>query len=208
MLQLTDVSSSTLLGKQRGQIVINCQPRIIGSRDGGFHASPGFASGFASPDLVELAGGRPDRSCRVRRPTTWGPCRWESTMQSVDEPMGFVKFPPQADRFPAGENPAACVGVKALLFSGFQFLRDLLDLHVEAMQQFPRLCCVGVFTHGGILPSRPVPRAVNWILSATEWSVRHAAPKGGVMRGVVDHPHHELAERIVVNSHRFPICPT
>ena len=98
-------------------------------------------------------------------------------MQSVDEPMGFVEFPPQADRFPAGETLAACVGVNALLFSGFQFLRDLLDLHVEAMQQFPRLCGVGVFTHGGILPSRWVPRALNWILSATEWGVPYAAPK-------------------------------
>jgi hypothetical protein len=97
-------------------------------------------------------------------------------MQSVDEPMGFVEFPAQADRFPAGENLAARVSVKALFFGGFQLLRDLLDLHVEAMKQFPGLCCIGVFTHCGILPSGSVPCVVNQILSATEWGVRHAGP--------------------------------
>jgi hypothetical protein len=86
--------------------------------------------------------------------------------------MGFVEFPAQAGCVPARENLTARACAKAVLFSGFQLLRDLLDLHVEAMQQFPRLCCVGVFSHCGILPSGSVPRAVNAILSVSEWGVR------------------------------------
>jgi hypothetical protein len=89
--------------------------------------------------------------------------------------MGFVEFPAQAGRFPPRETLNPGVGVKALLFGGFQLLGDLLDLHVEAMQQFSRLCCVGVFSHCGILPSGSVPRALNAMLSATEWvfATRH-----------------------------------
>jgi hypothetical protein len=124
----------------------------------------------------QLTGGRTDRSCRMRRPTTWRPRRRESTVQSVDESVGFVEFLAQAGCFPARENLIPCVGATARLFSRFQLPRDLVDLHVEAMQQFPRLCSISVFAHCGILPSGSESRVLNAILPATECGARRAAP--------------------------------
>jgi hypothetical protein len=73
-------------------------------------------------------------------------------VQSIDEPMHFVEFPPQVSS--PSPRHARCTALE-----GFHHLRDVLDVPVQRLQQLLRLCGVGVIGHAVIFTSTAMVRA-------------------------------------------------
>src|ERR1700686_4186230 len=80
------------------------------------------STGRRAPDSMRLVSPGTDRSGRVAVPATLGSCRRKSTMQSVDQPVGFIQFPAQARRFTAHQALTASVRPEALQLGRLQLV--------------------------------------------------------------------------------------
>ena len=68
-------------------------------------------------------------------------------VQPVDESVSFVQFAAQAGGLASHKARGPSVCAQALALRGLELVRDLVDLRVEVVEQFPCLRDVGVLVH-------------------------------------------------------------
>jgi hypothetical protein len=74
-------------------------------------------------------------------------------VQPVNQSVRFVEFVTQAGNPPPSDQSGVTLHTLRAVFGGFDLLRDLVDVGVQRLQQFPRLRYVGVIDHVGIIAS-------------------------------------------------------
>lgn len=128
-----------------------------------FEQSVNFRSGGrGGPRSTRLVSPSAGLSACAPVPAALGSCRRKSTMQSVDQSVGFVQFSAQARRFTSHQALTASVRPQALPFGRLQLLGDLVDVRVKGVQQFARLSRVGVLHHPGIVSRGVHPSRDEW----------------------------------------------
>jgi hypothetical protein len=73
--------------------------------------------------------------------------------------MRFVEFVTQAGHPAPGDQRSVTLHTPRTAFSGFHLLGDFIDVGVQRLQKLPRLCCVGVIDHVGIIAPTSAWRA-------------------------------------------------
>ena len=96
-------------------------------------------------------------------------------MEPVDQSMRFVEFVTQAGHPAPGNQRSVTLHTPRTAFSGLHLLGDFIDVGVQRLQQFPRLRCVGVIDHVGIIAPTWAWRA-PWRIEQTTLSLVHRSP--------------------------------
>src|SRR5262245_39501098 len=86
--------------------------------------------------------------------------------------MRFVEFVTQAGHPPSGDQRSVTLHTTRTAFSGLHLLGDFIDVGLQRLQQFPRLRCVGVIDHVGIIAPTWALRALWRIEQTTQSPVR------------------------------------
>jgi hypothetical protein len=80
---------------------------------------------------------------RIRKPS----------VKPVDQAVRFVELVAQAGHSAPGNRSCVTVHTSRAAFGRFHLFGDFVDVRVQRMKQLPRLRCVGVIDHVGIIAS-------------------------------------------------------
>ena len=96
-------------------------------------------------------------------------------MEPVDQSVRFVEFVTQGGHPAPGDQRSVTLHTTRAAFSGLHLLGDFIDVGLQRLQQCPRLRCVGVIDHVGIIAPTWAWRA-PWRIERTTLSLVQCSP--------------------------------
>jgi hypothetical protein len=75
------------------------------------------------------------------------------SVKPVDQPVRFVEFLTQVGHSALGNHSGVTLHTSRAVFGRFHIFGDFVDMRVQRLKQLPRLRCVGIIDHVGIIAS-------------------------------------------------------